>query len=148
MFIGFRSFGLAFRLATEATHSSLPDLTCGDYKDLSSEFGNWSFTILFCLPALNYVLYVMSRGTSHYQTLIPIALPFTAMRREVSIVRVPNQGRVMKMKEYWMIGDHFVMSPQRLRNRLGVLRYGQLLPPRLSSYQCGTGLSGILHGIS
>lgn len=117
IFVGFRSFSHTFRLAARAFSSSLPDPSCESYYDLVNEFSYWVLSLLICLPCLNYFLYVMSRGTSYYETMIQIFFPFITKRREASITE-NETSRVARIKKYWVITDDFVVCSRRLKARL------------------------------
>lgn len=81
---------------------------------MGNYFDYWVISIFAGLPSLNFMLYVLSRGTSHYQSLIPIIFPFITLKREVCI---SDDQVVMKIKQYWLIAEEFVVCLRRCCDR-------------------------------
>lgn len=100
-----------------ALNRSLPDPTCENNYNADQQFTWWVLSILFCLPCLNYVLYVMSRGTSYYESLIQIFYPFITKKREALICQ-NREARGVRIKKFWLLADGFVMCRQRLEDQL------------------------------
>jgi hypothetical protein len=84
------------------------EVECDDYDKLHLWCFLWSMCLLLFLPAINYSLFVLSRGTSHAASLVSIILPFITVQREVYLCQRGQDRWIMKVKCYWKVGEEFI----------------------------------------
>ena len=111
--IGLAIFSVAFRLRTKAVNNI--EISCENYYNLGLYCYLSGYCIVFAVLALNFMLFVLSRGTAQSQSLVPIFLPFVTAKRDVFIDKDEKKSNwIMKVKQYWMIGEDFVMDSNLL----------------------------------
>jgi hypothetical protein len=84
------------------------EVECDDYDNLDQWCRGWSTCLLPLLLAINYSLFVLSRGTSHAASLVSIILPFITVQREVYLCQRGQDRWIMKVKCYWKVGEEFI----------------------------------------
>jgi hypothetical protein len=98
------------------------EVDCDDYFTLNASCMFWSMYLLPVLPALNYSLFVLSRGTSHVASLVSIILPFITVQREVYLCQRGQDRWIMKVKRYWKVGEEFVRKCEEWNNKSTILK--------------------------
>jgi hypothetical protein len=98
------------------------EVECDDYDKLHLWCFLWSMCLLLFLPAINYSLFVLSRGTSHAASLVSIILPFITVQREVYLCQRGQDRWIMKVKRYWKVGEEFVRKCEEWNNKSTILK--------------------------
>jgi hypothetical protein len=98
------------------------EVECDDYDNLDQWCRGWSTCLLPLLLAINYSLFVLSRGTSHAASLVSIILPFITVQREVYLCQRGQDRWIMKVKRYWKVGEEFVRKCEEWNNKSTILK--------------------------